>query len=105
MSEMSASGGTPGKVPAVSVASDAVVGAAAPAAAAAADRPGAVAASVPFRVAGATGGSTALHMSMPSAPAAASGSSAPSDEQLVEDLRNGSTSAGEVLVKRYYQPL
>jgi len=29
----------------------------------------------------------------------------PSDEELVELLRNGSTSAGEVLVKRYYQPL
>jgi RNA polymerase sigma-70 factor (ECF subfamily) len=29
----------------------------------------------------------------------------PSDEELVELLRTGSTSAGEVLVKRYYQPL
>ncbi len=37
---------------------------------------------------------------------AASGSSnSPSDEELVELLRSGSTSAGEVLVKRYYQPL
>jgi len=32
-------------------------------------------------------------------------SNSPSDEELVELLRNGSTSAGEVLVKRYYQPL
>ena len=29
----------------------------------------------------------------------------PSDEELIELLRNGSTSAGEVLVKRYYEPL
>ena len=37
----------------------------------------------------------------------ANGTSAPSpaDEELVELLRTGSTSAGEVLVKRYYQPL
>jgi RNA polymerase sigma-70 factor (ECF subfamily) len=36
------------------------------------------------------------------APAAAS---SPSDEELVELLRDGSTAAGEVLVKRYFQPL
>jgi RNA polymerase sigma-70 factor (ECF subfamily) len=30
---------------------------------------------------------------------------APSDESLVLRLRNGETSAGEVLVERYYQPL
>src|SRR5207253_8068851 len=29
----------------------------------------------------------------------------PSDEELIELLRHGSTSAGEVLVKRYYEPL
>src|SRR5205814_7910437 len=29
----------------------------------------------------------------------------PSDEELIELLRDGSTSAGEVLVKRYYEPL
>src|SRR5678810_649361 len=38
------------------------------------------------------------------------GSSAPvavsaSDEELIELLRDGSTQAGEALVKRYYQPL
>ena len=32
-------------------------------------------------------------------------SAAPSDEELVELLRDGSPAAGEVLVKRYYQPL
>lgn len=31
--------------------------------------------------------------------------SAPSDEELLELLRDGAMSAGEVLVKRYYQPL
>ena len=36
-----------------------------------------------------------------SGPAAAS----PSDEELVELLRDGSPAAGEVLVKRYHQPL
>ncbi len=30
---------------------------------------------------------------------------APSDEELIDLLRDGSASAGEVLVKRYYQPL
>jgi len=30
---------------------------------------------------------------------------APSDEALVEELRNGKVSAGEVLVQRYYRPL
>ena len=33
------------------------------------------------------------------------GTTAPSDEELVELLREGSASAGEVLVKRYCQPL
>jgi RNA polymerase sigma-70 factor, ECF subfamily len=37
--------------------------------------------------------------------AASVSSNSSSDEELVELLRNGSTSAGEVLVKRYYQPL
>jgi RNA polymerase sigma-70 factor (ECF subfamily) len=37
--------------------------------------------------------------------AASTSLNSPSDEELVELLRNGSTSAGEVLVKRYYQPL
>jgi len=37
--------------------------------------------------------------------AASTSVNSPSDEELVELLRNGSTSAGEVLVKRYYQPL
>src|SRR5262245_40502250 len=46
---------------------------------------------------GASGGTTATSVN--------SMSNAPSDEELVELLRNGSTSAGEVLVKRYYQPL
>jgi RNA polymerase sigma factor (sigma-70 family) len=36
------------------------------------------------------------------APAVAA---SPSDEELVRLLRDGSTSAGEVLVKRFYQPL
>jgi RNA polymerase sigma-70 factor (ECF subfamily) len=43
---------------------------------------------VPASAAGVVGASTALV-----------------DEELVELLRNGSASAGEVLVKRYYQPL
>jgi len=30
---------------------------------------------------------------------------APSDEELLEELRGGKTSAGEVLVQRYYRPL
>jgi RNA polymerase sigma-70 factor (ECF subfamily) len=37
--------------------------------------------------------------------AASTSLNSPGDEELVELLRNGSTSAGEVLVKRYYQPL
>jgi len=41
----------------------------------------------------------------PAASAAAVGATSPADEELVELLRTGSTSAGEVLVKRYYQPL
>jgi RNA polymerase sigma-70 factor, ECF subfamily len=35
----------------------------------------------------------------------ASGLVSPSDEELIELLRDGSAQAGEVLVKRYYQPL
>jgi len=38
-------------------------------------------------------------MTPPSAPVA------PSDEELIDLLRHGSSSAGEVLVKRYYEPL
>jgi RNA polymerase sigma-70 factor (ECF subfamily) len=30
---------------------------------------------------------------------------APSDEELLEELRNGKTAAGETLVQRYYRPL
>jgi len=37
--------------------------------------------------------------------AGATGASAPSDEELVEQLRDGAASAGEQLVKRYFQPL
>ncbi|HEX8524990.1 MAG TPA: sigma-70 family RNA polymerase sigma factor [Tepidisphaeraceae bacterium] len=33
------------------------------------------------------------------------GAVSPSDEELIELLRDGSTNAGEVLVKRYYEPL
>src|SRR5215204_6944702 len=40
-----------------------------------------------------------------SAAAVAAGATSPGDEELVELLRTGSTSAGEVLVKRYYEPL
>jgi len=40
---------------------------------------------------------------VPAAPAAAV--PAPSDEELLEELRNGKTSSGEVLVQRYYRPL
>jgi len=43
---------------------------------------------------------TAASAAMPLASA-----TTPSDEELLELLRTGSTSAGEVLVKRYYQPL
>ena len=42
---------------------------------------------------------------VPSTAGAGTTSSSPSDEELVELVRTGSTSAGEVLVKRYYQPL
>jgi RNA polymerase sigma-70 factor, ECF subfamily len=37
--------------------------------------------------------------------AAATATALPPDEELVELLRNGSPAAGDVLVKRYYQPL
>jgi RNA polymerase sigma-70 factor (ECF subfamily) len=54
-------------------------------------------------------GVTATVNQTPSAaggPAASSGATAePSDEALIELLRDGSASAGEVLVKRYAQPL
>jgi RNA polymerase sigma-70 factor (ECF subfamily) len=43
---------------------------------------------------------TALPGNVPAAPAAV-----PNDEELVEALRGGKTSAGEALVQRYYQPL
>ena len=42
---------------------------------------------------------TALPGNLPAAAAA------PSDEELVEALRNGKVSAGELLVQRYYRPL
>ena len=63
-------------------------------------KPPAVNAAVAAPVApnGASGGSTAS-LTM------AATTNSPSDEELVELLRSGSTSAGEVLVKRYYQPL
>ena len=41
----------------------------------------------------------------PPAATAGSASVSPTDEALVELLRDGSPAAGEVLVKRYYQPL
>jgi len=40
---------------------------------------------------------------LPAAPAAAT--VAPSDEELLEELRGGKTASGEVLVQRYYRPL
>src|SRR5215216_5822206 len=43
--------------------------------------------------------------SKPPATAAGVASASPGDEELLELLRSGSTSAGEVLVKRYYEPL
>jgi len=61
-----------------------------------------------------TAGMSAMSATVPSgdttaatagAGASAAASASPADEELVELLRTGSTSAGEVLVKRYYQPL
>ena len=58
-----------------------------------------------------TAGMTAMPASLASdvpAAGAAGGPAAaasPSDEELVEQLRDGSAAAGETLVKRYFQPL
>jgi len=48
---------------------------------------------------------TAAASAANAASAAALSATSPGDEELVELLREGSTSAGEALVKRYYQPL
>ncbi len=50
---------------------------------------------------------TASMSSIPgaAAPSQASVAVSPSDEELIELLRTGSATAGEALVKRYYQPL
>ncbi|HYO10259.1 MAG TPA: sigma-70 family RNA polymerase sigma factor [Tepidisphaeraceae bacterium] len=44
-------------------------------------------------------------MPVPDAPGSPAAPPSPSDEELVELLRSGSPAAGEVLVKRYCQPL
>jgi RNA polymerase sigma factor (sigma-70 family) len=56
--------------------------------------PASLASDVPAGSAGAAG-----------AAAADAASGAPSDEELVEQLRDGSPAAGEQLVQRYFQPL
>jgi RNA polymerase sigma-70 factor (ECF subfamily) len=56
-------------------------------------------ASADVPVAGAAGGAAA-GSSVPSVPPVS-----PSDEELVEQLREGSATAGETLVKRYFLPL
>src|SRR5437763_16848939 len=47
----------------------------------------------------------AVTMSLAAARTDSSAVAEPSDEALVERLRAGETPAGEVLVRRYYQPL
>jgi RNA polymerase sigma-70 factor (ECF subfamily) len=61
--------------------------------------PGSVASDVP---AGGEGGAGAAGVS---ADPSAATSAATSDEELVEQLRDGSAAAGEQLVQRYFQPL
>ena len=39
------------------------------------------------------------------APAGGAASTGPSDEALVQRLRDGDVAAGEVLARRYYEPL
>ena len=52
-----------------------------------------------------TARTTTTAMSGPGRVSAAPVAVSPSDDELIELLRDGSTQAGEVLVKRYYQPL